>query len=601
MNKVIQALRIKWHQQLEALIFRLSRPDALMHMAFFGIITGFLAGGVIVLFRLLVEHAQEYMLPGDSPENYEALSPVLHFLLPITSSILLAILFYKWSKGIRVLGVARIMERVAFYQGYLTIRGFFMQFIGAAIAIIGGHSVGREGPHAYLGASISSLFGQMIKLPNNSIRTLVACGSAAGIAASFNTPLAGVIFSLEVIMMEYALNSFIPVMLAAVVATALSNAVMGSEPAFVIADFHSIPMEHLPVVLVLGFVVGTCAALFNHLMMLISSKTRKFDIWWRILVSGFAIGSLALIQPEILGIGYDSVNASLAGEYALGMLLLLAFLKIFATSLSIGLGVPGGMIGPAFFIGSTMGGAVWLMATWIYADPTITPKDYIGSYALLGMGAMMGASLQAPLAALTAIMELTYSPGIIMPAMLAIVVAQLTASELFNKKSLFVSALRANGLDLSINPVLQVLRGLGVAVVLDKKFERHPSVITRETAELIIHANQNWIIINDEDDLVHSLMPISELAKYLAVDHLSDDKKKKEEGNEVNLMGIPAQRLSLSPISLQSNLMQAHNYLGKGAESLFVVFRENKVDKNSRIYGVITQKEVEKAYIPTSN
>jgi hypothetical protein len=216
------------------------------------------------------------------------------------------------------------------------------------------------------------------------------------------------------------------------------------------------------------------------------------------------------------------------------------------------------------------------------------------------MGAMMGASLQAPLAALTAIMELTYNPGIIMPGMLVIVASQLTASELFNKKSLFVTTLRANGLDFSINPVLQVLRGIGVATVLDKKFERHSSVITREEAKIIIQTQQNWIIINDNDDQIHSLMPISELAKFLAVEDISEAEKTEEEV-EIDLLEIPAQRLSLSPISLQSNLMQAHELFDKGAESLFVVFRENKVDANSRIYGVITRKAVEKAYIPTSN
>ena len=152
-----------------------------------------------------------------------------------------------------------------------------------------------------LGAGISSLFGQLIKLPSNSIRTLVACGAAAGIAASFNTPLAGVIFALEVVMMEYALNSFIPVMLAALAATALSNVVLGDEATFAIENFHAIPLEHLPIVLVLGVVVGTCAALFNHTLTLISTKTQKFDIWWRMMVAGLAVGSLALIRARNIG------------------------------------------------------------------------------------------------------------------------------------------------------------------------------------------------------------------------------------------------------------------------------------------------------------
>ncbi|HHL19757.1 MAG TPA: chloride channel protein, partial [Thiothrix sp.] len=202
-------LHQKTHQYfcdwLEKERFHLSRPDALLHLALLGVISGFLAGGTIVLFRFIVENIQDSILPGQGAENYEELAASLRFLLPIISSLLLALLFYHNSKGIRVLGIAHVIERMAYHQGYLTLRAFLLQFFGAAFAIIGGHSVGREGPHVHLGASVSSLFGQVIKAPNNSIRTLMACGSAAGIAASFNTPLAGVIFALEVVMMEYTL------------------------------------------------------------------------------------------------------------------------------------------------------------------------------------------------------------------------------------------------------------------------------------------------------------------------------------------------------------------------------------------------------------
>ncbi|MEE9302675.1 MAG: chloride channel protein, partial [Thiotrichaceae bacterium] len=562
--KIKRILLNKWYSWLEAMIFRLARPDALLHLSFFGLITGFLAGGVIVLFRLLVEHTQDYFLPGTGSENYEQMSPLYHFLFPVIASVLLAILFYKWSKGLRVLGVARIMERVAYHQGYLTLRGFILQFVGAAIAIVGGHSVGREGPHAHLGASISSLFGQLLKLPNNSIRTLVASGAAAGIAASFNTPLAGVIFALEVIMMEYALNSFIPVMLAAVVATALSNAVLGGAPAFIMPELSVIPLSQLPIVLLLGVIVGACAALFNHLLMLISSKTQSFDIWWRILAAGIIVGLLAMITPEVLGIGYDTVNAGLAGKLAITSLLVLAFMKILATSVSVGLGVPGGMIGPAFFIGTSLGGAVGIISMHLLGDAN-SEVSYVSSYALLGMGAMMGASLQAPLAALIAIVELSYSPGIILSGMLVIVVAQLTASEVFNKKSLFVTILRSNGLDYSLNPVVQVLRAVGVASVLDKSFERHASVISREQAEKLIHTRSNWLIVNNEAGEIVHLMPVSELAKYLSMER---DEKMDEVSEEVNLMEIPAKRHSLSAISLQANLMQAHEKFSNGAESL---------------------------------
>jgi len=588
-------LQKKWNEILETLRFRLARPDALLQLAFLSLLTGFLAGGVIVLFRFLIEGSQDAFLPGVGSENYEGLSAGVRFLFPAVSGLLLALLFYKYAKGIRVLGIARVMERMAYHQGYMTVRGFFIQFIGAGIAIIGGHSVGREGPHAYLGATVSSLFGQLFKLPNNSIRTLVACGAAAGIAASFNTPLAGVIFALEVIMMEYALSSFIPVMLSTVVATALSNAVLGSEPAFIVPTLEVVPLNELPIVLVLGIAIGSFAALFNHALTVISTKTQSIEIWWRVIAAGVLVGLLGLVQPEVLGIGYDTVNASLLGEFALGSFLILAFLKLLATSISVGLGVPGGMIGPAFFIGATLGGAFGLMASWVYGDSI----SHVGFYVLLGMGAMMGASLQAPLAALTAIMELTYNPGIIMPGMLVIVVAQLTASELFNKQSLFVSMLRSNGLDYSIDPVLQVLRSVGIASILDDDFKRHELNTTYSEVKSLIESANNWLVIDDENDEIRALIPITELAKYLRRDDLivanNTDKNKDK---LINLLEIPAKRLNLTPISLQANLMEAYEAFEKGAEALYVVFQVGEFTANSRVYGIITPQMIEEAYVP---
>ena len=600
---------------IEALRFSVARPDALLQLALLGLITGLLAGGVIVIFRLVVESTQAYLLPANNPDNYEALSTLLRVLFPIIASLLLALMFYKSAKGIRVLGIARVMERMEYHQGYLTVREFLLQFFGSAIAIIGGHSVGREGPHVHLGATSGSLFGQLLKLPNNSIRTLVASGAAAGIAASFNTPLAGVIFALEVIMMEYTLGSFVPVMLASVSANALSIAILGNQPAFVIPELDFSSFSALPVLLVLGVVVGLAAALFNHTLGFISSKTQSIEIWWRVIIAGLLIAIIGVSFPEVLGVGYDTVNQTLLGELSAVVLLGLVFAKLIASSISIGLGIPGGMIGPAFFIGATLGGFIGYLATYLFGYDSAN----IGFYALLGMGAMMGASLQAPLAALTAIMELTYNPGIIMPGMLTIVVAQLTASEIFGKPSLFISVLRSNGLDYNTSPVTQVLRGIGVASVLNTNTVHLAKDIRLENARNVIDnesKNIDWLLLSDNDEL-KMLMPTSELAKYLKSGEIQPEASEFERGNEItknekkeqqtisaeespliDLLEIPAHRLQLSPISLQANLQQAHEKFEKGAEALYVVFDESNIEKNPRIYGIVTEELVESAYKP---
>jgi H+/Cl- antiporter ClcA len=600
--KLHQKVQQHFCNWLEKERFHLSRPDALLHLALFGIISGFLAGGTIVLFRFIVENIQDGLLPGQGAENYEELAASLRFLLPVLSGLLLALLFYHSSKGIRVLGIAHVIERMAYHQGYLTLRAFLLQFFGAAFAIIGGHSVGREGPHVHLGASIASLFGQAIKAPNNSIRTMMACGSAAGIAASFNTPLAGVIFALEVVMMEYTLSSFIPVILASVVATALSNLALGMQPAFDIPEMHLESLAALPVVLVLGIIIGTFAALFNHLLQQITQRTKHIDIWWRLILAGIMLGCLGVIYPQILGIGYDTVNTILLGKLSLFAFFSLAIMKLLASSISLGLGVPAGMIGPAFFMGSALGGFIGALASYLLnIDPA-----YIGFYALLGMSAMVGASLQAPLAALTAVVELTYNPGIIMPSMLTIVVAQLTASELFRKKSLFIAVLQSHGLDYNTSPVIQVLRRIGVGHSLSKKYLRLPREVSYKTIEHLLQDPFNpieWVIIDGKEQPLQALLPINDLAKHMHTLTLINpdadvniDTDKTQTPNFIDLIEIPAKRLNLSPISIQANLQQAHEKLTQGAEALYVVFKEEQAEKSARIYGILTKEMIEKAY-----
>lgn len=572
----------KKKEWLHNLRLRLARPDALVLLVGLGLVTGLVAGGVIVLFRLLVEGVGSWLLSGQGEEAFHVLSIEYRFLFPFLSSVLLALMFYKFAKKERVFGVAHVMERMAYHQGHFTLRGFILQFMGAAIALMGGHSVGREGPHVHLGAASGSLFGQAFKLPNNSLRIMAASGVAAAIAASFNTPLAGVIFALEVVMLEYTLTSFIPIILAAGVATALSNAIIGNLPAFDVPELQLIDLTHLPFVVIVGIIVGAFAALFIVMLEKITIQSSKVEIWWRVILAGILVGIIGMFVPDVMGIGYDTVNATLLGEISLSALLILVVMKMLATSFCVGLGVPGGMIGPAFFIGATLGAAIGgVIGLFTGASP-----EMIGFYAVIGMGAMVAASLQAPLAALTAIIELTYNPGIIMPAMITIVVAQLVASEVFNKQSLFVTLLKARGKDYTATPVMQSLRRVGVGSVMQRKFAKTGNIIDNAEAQAILARKVEWIIVIKEGDRIE-LLPTIELASYLDVE---------EQVETIDLVAIPAKRLQLSPISLQSTLYQAHEKFTSGEEALCVVFNESKGTENAIIYGIITPNMVESVY-----
>ncbi len=566
-------------QFLEDIRLRLAHPNALMHLALFGLLTGLAAGGVIVIFQLVVENSQAAYLPGALPENFEDLPWWLRLLAPIAGGLFIGLLMHWAAKDSHVLGVTKVLERMAYHQGRMGWRDFLLQFSGAAAAIISGHSVGREGPHVYLGAASGSLLGQHLGLPHNAIRTLVACGTAAGIAASFNTPMAGVIFSLEVVMLEYTVSSFIPVILAAVSATALSNAVFGSHPAFDVSVTMG-SLSEMPLVLILGIAAGTLSAGFNQLVESAARWSRALPYWQRATLAGVVVGLCGLLAPQVMGIGYDTVNDALHGELSLRLLALILTAKVIATAAAIGLGIPGGVIGPVLFMGAMLGGMAGAAGVHLPGGITSDPAFY----ALLGMGAMMGASLQAPLAALTAMMELTYSPGIIMPGMLAIVAASLTSNQVFGKESLFIAMLKANGMDYDANPVLQAMRRVGVTSVMNQGFIRLQASLTNTDAQSALTGKPDWLIIDGEDGPRY-LMPAVDLARFIE-EHPEQD---------VDLMEIPAQRYRLTAIHDLANLQEALEQLdSSGAEAVYV--HSYSVPGIQRIKGILTRGRIESAY-----
>lgn len=569
-------------ERVERTRLRLSRPDALIPLALVGLATGLVAGMVIVLFRFGVEGLQEAILPGRGPENYEALPLLQRFLLPVAGSLVIALMFRRYARDGHLLGIASVLERLAYHEGHIRLRGFLLQFVGAATAIVSGHSVGREGPHAYLGAAAGSLLGQRLELPNNSIRLLVASGVAAGIAASFNTPLAGVVFALEVLMMEYSVASFTPVIVAAVSATIVSNLALGDERAFSLPVIVQGSMGELGLVLLLGLAAGTLSAGFIEALRLLATRAAAIAIWWRVLVAGVVVGLCAMAVPGVMGIGYDTIELAFIGELGAATLAVLLVAKLVATSASIGLGIPGGMIGPALFIGAMLGGLTGLLAEVLFPGAHFST----GFYVLLGMGAVMGASLQAPLAALTAMLELTHTPLIILPGMLAVVVAGLTASEVFRKESLFVTLLRASGLDYRTHPVLQGLRRAGVASVMARRFERVSPRIAPERAQEILSRGTEWLLVDEEGRPAVAMR---------AIDLASHRKAAPGEGGELDLLAIPGKRLQVLPVNLQATLHEAYEILERGgAEALYV--ERVTAPGIRRVYGILTPEMLESAY-----
>lgn len=598
-------MRNPWKKITENLIpgsrRRLSGADALPQLAVLGLLSGLITGGVILLFRFAIEWPLEHLLPGAGSESFEELDLLTRSILPLAGAVVLGLFLQKISIQKRKVGVVHVMERLNYHQGYISIRSALVQFVTGVATVVTGQSAGREGPAVHLGAAFSSLMGQWMRLPNNSIRTLVACGCAAAISASFNTPISGVIFAMEVVMMEYTIAGFTPIILASVTAAVVSQAAYGSEPAFSVPPLNMNSLLEIPWIIAIALIIGIAAAAFIQLVETFS-RYQKRPVILRLSIAGLLMVPFAIFVPQVMGIGYDTVQLTIDNQLSFWLLLGVGIAKLLITSVTVGLGMPSGMIGPTLFMGATLGGAMGLIGAQIFPDMASS----IGFYAMLGMGAMMGAVLQAPLAALMALMELTRNPNIILPGMLIITTASLITSEAFGKKSVFLTMLKTQGMSYHNSPVIQALRRVSVGAIMERNILRTERYLTEEEARKVLKSEPKWLIIEGHKRPT-ALMPAVDLARFLENICAStpDANKKAGDGDEettadggpekIDLINIPANRRDIAPVQYQATLDEALNVFEQtNAEALYV--QRHVAPTIQRIYGVLLRSDIENHY-----
>ncbi|ATH77077.1 Cl- channel voltage-gated family protein [Vreelandella venusta] len=574
---------------LEGFRRQLANVDALPQLCVLGLVSGVMTGAVMVAFRLLLEAGAALYMPDGNPEGFEALPPWVRALLPLLAVSVIGVLLYRQKATARKLGVGHVIERLTYHQGRFPLRNWLNQWWVGVVSVLGGLSAGREGPAIHLGAAASSGLGMRLRLPHNSLRVLVACGTAAGISASFNTPIAGVIFAMEVVMMEYTLMSFMPVILASTMGALVAQLAYGNEPAFRIPEVALGSLMNLPWIVVTGLVIGLMAGVFIHLAR--HAFLEGLPLWLRLGSVGVATGALAWWFPEIQGIGYDSLAAALNNQLTVSVLLALMIGKLLITALTVAGGVPIGIIGPVLVSGAATGALAGMLGGWLWPDKAADP----GIYAMLGMAAMMGAVLQAPLAALMALLELTHTPHMMLPGMLAVVVACLTSRQLTGCEGFFVSSVRY-GMHPLQQPLMQALSRVSVPAVMERSLVRTERMITLEQARQRLETNPTWLVIErSSDDKPVLGLKAAELARWL----LEHDEALKEgaaqEEELIDLLEIPGQRLEMAPIGLQSTLSEAFLKLQDNTlDALYVIHGYRP--KQQRISGIITRGAIERYY-----
>ncbi|MEM1402868.1 MAG: chloride channel protein [Pseudomonadota bacterium] len=559
----------------------LTRYDAALAYAALGIGAGALSGAVVLVFEHSIQRIGLLWGVGDLGEGFEALSTTTRFLFPIVSAVLLGLAFSLLRPEDREVGIVHVIHRLYSNYGMLPWRNAIVQFFGGAIAIAGGQSGGREGPGVHLGAAAGSVAGQLLALPNNSLRILIACGSAGGIAAAFNTPLAGVIFAMEVIVSEYTVAGFMPVMLSAVVASAMSRRFGGGTELLDIEGAYLNTLWEIPYIVLLGVACGIAAAMFIRT----STHAARYAHWpvlLRFSIAGLLTASLGLAVPEVLGIGYDTLRLVFVGEVALGLLLVIAGAKIFATAFSLGMGMPIGLIGPSLLIGACIGG--FAAAVIHMAVPTTAGDSAL--YVTIGMAATMGAMFGAPLAASLAVIELTQSTSVAMPALLAIIAAHLTNTTAFRQRSAHRSVLKQLLNQLPDDPLNLLLHRTDVDAVLDASVVRIDNSVSGPTAKSLSLQVPNWCLVSREDEDLF-LVSGDELVGWLSTSEIED------EAETWAVTESSLRRWSIAVVPEQATLRQVLDILRtRTVEAVCVYARGERGRRVLR--GIVTRERIER-------
>jgi H+/Cl- antiporter ClcA len=577
---------------LEAFRRQLANVDALPQLCVLGVVSGLITGGLMVGFRLLIQLGALVFMPEGNSEDFEGLSLLVRVLLPLLSVALIGLFLWRQPPSARKLGVSHVIERLTYHQGRFPLRNWLNQWWVGVVSVLGGLSAGREGPAIHLGAAASSGLGQRLRLPHNSLRVLVACGTAAGIAASFNTPIAGVIFAMEVVMMEYTIAGFMPVILASSMGAVVAQLVYGPEPAFQVPTVSLGSMFNLPWIVVTALLIGLLAGAFVHVAK--SERISRLPVTWRLALVAILTALVALWYPQVQGIGYDSLAASLSGNLAVDVLLALVVGKLLLTSITVASGIPIGIIGPILVAGAAAGSLMGMAGSWMWPSNAADP----GFYAMIGMAAMMGAVLQAPLGALMALLELTHNPNIILPGMLAVVVSGLTSRQLCHCEGFFITAIR-QGLHPLQQPLMQALSRVSVPAVMERSLVRTRRMVTRNQARTLLETNPVWVLIErSSDDKPTLALKAADLARWLMEQEpaeVGDEPDDAAQGERIDLLEVPGEWLDMAPIHLQATLSEAYTRLNDQAVDALYVEHGHR-PRQKRISGIITRGAIERYY-----
>lgn len=435
---------------------RLTASEA-TNSLFLSILVGVAAGLGAVGFRWLIRGFQ-WLFFKEGAEGFAAIGHYYVIILPALGGLLFGPLIYILAREAKGEGPPEVMRVITVGGGRIRQRVAAVKMFVSAICIGSGGSVGREGPIVQIGSSLGSAIGQWFKLHDEGVKTLVLCGAAGGIAATFNAPVGGVFFALEVLSRRVVTLKLFNVMLSAVAAEYVAWRFLGPNPSFIVKQYTFGSYWEMLAYILLGIVAGLLAAGFVRFFYKVDSffgSIKGIPSYIKPVLGGVVVGGIGFYYSGIFGVGYGAgygpgglflqtgqVDAMLAGEVGLSVIAALLFLKMIATSTTLGSGGSGGIFAPSLFIGAALGGTFGIIAGKVF--PAVISSS--GAYSLVGMGAFFGAVVQGPITAIVLLMEMTRDIALVLPLMTSVVIAALVY-RVFGTDSIYTLRLKKSGVE----------------------------------------------------------------------------------------------------------------------------------------------------------
>jgi CIC family chloride channel protein len=492
-------------------------------MIILAIVTGAAAAFGAVLFREAVVLIQTGTFGASLENSTNVIASLPNWqvvTVPTVGGLLIGLFVYYFMPGKRGRGVADVMESVALRSGAISLKAGLGAAAVSAASIGVGASVGREGPVVHLGATLSSFVATRLRLSRSQAVTLLGCGVASAVAASFNAPIAGVFFALEVVIGHYALSAFAPIVIAGVIGTIISRVYFGDFPAFIVPDQSLVSFWEFPAFALLGVVCALTAIIFLRSAAVATDIAAKIPVapYFKTMAGGFCVGVIALAFPEVMGVGYEATDKALNGKYELAILIALVAAKVAATAISIGAGFGGGVFAPSMFMGAMVGGSFGVIATQIF--PELSSGH--SAYTLVGLGAVSGAVLGAPISTILIVFELTADYALTIAVMVAVVIASVITQQV-RGNSFFTWQLERRGINIRGGRETGLMATTKVENVMSLKYTPVMQGLNiNGVREKLLTAPHGELFVVDENGALTGTITLEDLADG-AFDHSIDD------------------------------------------------------------------------------